>query len=153
MQSMNPDTADLVRRFSDALVEKLARAEKKYGYSNDWLDDDWMDECRAKLRAHVDKGDPLDVAAYCAFLWHHNEPTTFLGATPVMHAERVVSDEARERLAFAICQKRAEFFSRKHPEERAGAYHDGASEVKYGPHKTDYELADCCLATLKGEPQ
>ena len=73
--AMHQATADLVRRFSDALAAKLAAAEKKYGYSDGWLSPDWMDECRAKLLEHIDKGDPRDVAAYCAFLWHHGEST------------------------------------------------------------------------------
>lgn len=72
---LHPATVDLVRRFSRALAEKLAGAEKKYGYSDGWTSSDWMDECRAKLIEHVAKGDPRDVAAYCAFLWHHGEKT------------------------------------------------------------------------------
>ncbi len=72
---MNERTAQLVLRFSDALRNKLAAAEKKYGYSDGWASDIWMDECRAKLMEHIAKGDPIDVAAYCAFLWHHNEST------------------------------------------------------------------------------
>ena len=72
---LHPGTADLVRRFADALTAKLAAAEKKYGYSDGWKSSDWMDECRAALIHHLDKGDPRDVAAYCAFLWHHGEST------------------------------------------------------------------------------
>lgn len=73
--TMHPTTVDLVQRFSQALAEKLATAEKKYGYSDGWLLPDWMDECRKKLIDHIAKGDPRDVAAYCAFLWHHGEKT------------------------------------------------------------------------------
>lgn len=73
--SLHPATQDLVRRFSAALSEKLAAAQQKYGYSDGWMRSDWMDECRQHLRAHVEKGDPRDVAAYCAFLWHHGEST------------------------------------------------------------------------------
>ena len=73
--SLHPATADLVRRFSQALAEKLAAAEAKYGYSDGWASPDWMDECRAKLMEHIAKGDPRDVAAYCAFLWHHGAST------------------------------------------------------------------------------
>lgn len=69
-------TSDLVARFARALAEKLAAAEVKYGYTDGWLSPDWMDECRAKLLEHVEKGDPRDVAAYCAFLWHHGASTT-----------------------------------------------------------------------------
>lgn len=72
---LHPDTADLVARFAAALATKLCKAEEKYGYSNNWLNDDWMEDCRNRLVEHLQKGDPRDVAAYCAFLWHHNEPT------------------------------------------------------------------------------
>lgn len=73
--ALHPATADLVARFFAALSEKLAAAEKKYGYSDGWASPDWMDECRAKLMEHIAKGDPRDVAAYCAFLWHHGAST------------------------------------------------------------------------------
>lgn len=73
--SLHPETKSLVRRFASALAEKLAAAEKKYGYSDGWRDDDWMHTCRQKLAEHLEKGDPRDVAAYCAFLWHHGQST------------------------------------------------------------------------------
>ncbi len=76
-------TVNLVARFASALAEKLARAEQKYGYSDGWASPDWLDECRAKLLEHVAKGDPRDVAAYCAFLWHHHEKTTPPAVKPV----------------------------------------------------------------------
>lgn len=72
---LHPATDDLVDRFALALKFKLFAAEVKYGYSDGWRDDAWMDECRVKLMEHVAKGDPRDVAAYCAFLWHHGEST------------------------------------------------------------------------------
>lgn len=75
---LHPDTMSLVFSFTEAMIEKLASAEKKYGYTNLWMNSDWMDECRAKLFEHVLKGDPRDVAAYCMFLWHHNESTVSL---------------------------------------------------------------------------
>jgi len=62
--------ADLVARFSEALLAKLRDAQQKYGYDG-WVRDDWADELRLHLRQHVEKGDPRDVAAYCAFAWHH----------------------------------------------------------------------------------
>ncbi|MDN7893822.1 hypothetical protein QZM93_35045, partial [Burkholderia cepacia] len=72
---LHHDTAKLVRRFAHALGNKLLSAQRKYGYSDNWMRDDWADECRAELMRHIQKGDPRDVAAYCAFLWHHNEST------------------------------------------------------------------------------
>jgi hypothetical protein len=72
---LHPKTADFVDRFAAALKVKLSQAEQKYGYSDGWSRRDWLDECRKCLREHVEKGDPRDVAAYCAFLWHHGTKT------------------------------------------------------------------------------
>jgi hypothetical protein len=88
---LHPATADLVRRFTNALASKLSMAEQKYGYSDGWRSGDWMDECREELLAHVAKGDPRDVAAYCAFLWHHGERT----AAPQPQAPS--SDDVRDQ--------------------------------------------------------
>jgi hypothetical protein len=72
---LHPATKMLVHNFALALAAKLAAAEKKYGYGDNWARLDWADECREHLREHVEKGDPRDVAAYCAFLWFHGERT------------------------------------------------------------------------------
>lgn len=61
--------ADLVARFSHALLIKLCEAQDK-GRSG-WERDDWEWECQQGLLRHIEKGDPRDVAAYCAFMWHH----------------------------------------------------------------------------------
>ncbi|UKJ74566.1 DUF551 domain-containing protein [Azospirillum brasilense] len=68
---LHPDTAKLVCAFAEALAAKLRLAEAKYGYSDGWRRDNWLDELVAKLVEHVHKGDPRDVAAYCAFAWFH----------------------------------------------------------------------------------
>jgi hypothetical protein len=65
-------TADLVRRFAGALADKLAKAEQKYGYTDAWMNPGWEEECQKKLVEHIRKGDPRDVAAFCAFMWHHS---------------------------------------------------------------------------------
>lgn len=72
---LHPDTAKLIRRFARALGNKLLAAQRKYGYGNSWLDDDWQNKCREELLRHITKGDPRDVAAYCAFMWHHDWST------------------------------------------------------------------------------
>ena len=84
-KDLHPATKELVFSFAMALADKLYAAEQKYGYSDGWKTDDWMDECRRKLREHIGKGDPRDVAAYCAFLWYHKESTKLSAppATPV----------------------------------------------------------------------
>lgn len=64
----------LVQRFAEALLLKLVQAEAKHGWNGAWRRDDWSGELPAELLRHVGKGDPLDVAAYCAFAWHHGWP-------------------------------------------------------------------------------
>ncbi len=66
--------ADLVARFSAALLEKLRAAEAK-GRSG-WDAPNWERECVEGLHRHANKGDPRDVAAYAAFCWHHGWATT-----------------------------------------------------------------------------
>jgi hypothetical protein len=61
--------SDLVGRFSMALLKKLRLAQAN-GRSG-WELDDWEKQCQQGLLHHVEKGDPRDVAAYCAFMWHH----------------------------------------------------------------------------------
>lgn len=75
-EGLNPETADLVLRFASALADKLYKAEQKYGRSTDWMKNDWYSDCLQSLWEHIEKGDPRDVAAYCAFMWHHGWVTT-----------------------------------------------------------------------------
>ncbi len=76
--SLNRNTVALVCNFASSLATKLREAERKHGYGDGWKSPNWMDQCRADLMAHIDKGDPLDVAAYCAFLWYHGEKTSLI---------------------------------------------------------------------------
>ncbi|MBN3004487.1 hypothetical protein JW897_12150 [Chromobacterium alkanivorans] len=81
--NLHPDTANLVGLFAEALAFKLTAAQEKHGYTNNWMRPDWMNICRAHLLQHLEKGDPRDVAAYCAFLWHHGESTAAPQPEPV----------------------------------------------------------------------
>ena len=74
-EDLHPETRRLVQGFAAALAAKLHAAEKKYGYSDGWLATNWKQECQFNLLKHVAKGDPRDVAAYCAFMWKHGWPT------------------------------------------------------------------------------
>lgn len=87
---LNPETTDLVLRFASALADKLYKAEQKYGRSTDWMKDDWYDDCLQSLLEHIEKGDPKDVAAYCAFMWHHGWETKV--AQPSQEEQKSVSD-------------------------------------------------------------
>lgn len=75
LPDLHPDTNALVDRFAKAMKEKLLKAQQKYNYGAHWATTDWEDECRDNLKQHIGKGDPLDVANYCAFMWHHGWPT------------------------------------------------------------------------------
>lgn len=81
--------AELVARFSAALLEKLRLAEQKYGYDNGWMNTDWRNDCQRDLLKHLAKGDPRDVAAYCAFMWHHGWPTIAAAPSEAIGREEV----------------------------------------------------------------
>lgn len=80
---LDPNTAELVCRFAEALAAKLYRSQLKYGFSDGWKSPGWRNECLSRLQAHVGKGDPRDVAAYCAFAWHHGWSTSAEAAQTV----------------------------------------------------------------------
>lgn len=73
----------LVDRFAKRLLAKLqlAHANGRRG----WEKDDWESECQLGLLRHLEKGDPRDVAAYCAFMDHHGWIT--VPATPSDNAQ------------------------------------------------------------------
>lgn len=72
---LHPDTQKLVTDFCTALAEKLYKAQLKYGHSDDWSYANWEIECQTAFHEHIAKGDPRDVAAYCAFMWYHGWKT------------------------------------------------------------------------------
>jgi hypothetical protein len=60
----------LVDKFAAAMKAKLLRAAIEKGRSG-WDDPSWTpDEIKAALLAHVEKGDPIDVANFAAFWWN-----------------------------------------------------------------------------------
>jgi len=71
---LHVELADLVSRFSAALLEKMISAEHKHGWKGAWKSAE-QEQLALDLCHHVGKGDPLDAAAYCAFLWHHGFST------------------------------------------------------------------------------
>lgn len=68
-KELHPATQALVKGFAEAMAAKLREAEQKYGYRNGWRTQDWETECRQHMHDHIAKGDPRDVAIYCAFMW------------------------------------------------------------------------------------
>lgn len=66
---LHPSSLKLVEEFSTFMAEKLKRAQDKYGYSDGWLTEEWKEDCLKDFKNHIDKGDPMDVAIYAAFMW------------------------------------------------------------------------------------
>lgn len=87
---LHPDTQKLVIDFCTVLAEKLYKAQLKYGYDADWKQDGWPTQCQAHFHQHIAKGDPRDVAAYCAFMWYHGWKTE--ATQPVTEVPRPISD-------------------------------------------------------------
>ena len=112
---LHPATEYLVVRGMAAVRDKLARAEQKYGYRDGWLSPNWMSECRAKMYHHITKGDPLDVIAYCLFLWHHDASTCrpgfhieLLDAYDVVLDRRDLFEFARSAIEYSLREPRYE---------------------------------------------
>lgn len=80
---LHGDTLNLVIRFAQALADKLKAAQEKYGYFGGWWESDWREDCQQELLRHLAKGDPRDVANYCAFMWHHGWPTVAAQEKPM----------------------------------------------------------------------
>lgn len=102
-KGLNRRTAELVLDFAKSLAEKLLQSEIKYGWSDGWMESDWKDKCLADFHDHIIKGDPRDVAAYCAFMWHHEWPTA--AAQPsTLPPELFMSDAIRMQVSLCFIQ-------------------------------------------------
>lgn len=84
---LSPAMRVLVAQFAEAMGEKLLKAQIKHGFDDDWMRSDWEEKCQDDLRIHAAKGDPLDVANYCAFLWHHSWSTNPLSKLKLSKAD------------------------------------------------------------------
>lgn len=93
VDGLHPSTMALVNDFATALADKLHKAELKYGYSNAWTNNGWMTECLAEFHRHIAKGDPRDVAAYCAFMWYHGWKTEAAQPAPERDQVRIAHAE------------------------------------------------------------
>lgn len=103
----NPDDA-AIDRFAIELKKKLAKARDKG--RGGWQTCPPTDLSRM-LREHVEKGDPRDVANFCAFLWALEQPIAPLtdcfelslvppNGAATSHAKR--TDDARDACAAAV---------------------------------------------------
>lgn len=78
---VHPDSLLLCSEIAKKMANKMLNNQRKYGWTNEWKESGlgWMDQCRIELLQHLQKGDPLDVLIYCAFLVHFDEPTVLAG--------------------------------------------------------------------------
>lgn len=102
---LHPDKQNLVYNFCTTLAEKLYKAQLKYGYNADWKQDGWHTQCLAHFHQHIAKGDPRDVAAYCAFMWYHGWKTESVSGP-------VVPDDQADAFIAAIEGYRTSFKQR-----------------------------------------
>lgn len=68
---INLELNALVASFSKALLEKFEASEEKYKWNGGWKKNDWQEDFNKQFKNHVANGDPIDIAAYCAFAWYH----------------------------------------------------------------------------------
>lgn len=142
--ALHPDTANLVAAFAGALAAKLFAAQEKYGYSDGWNSPDWMDECRTKLIEHVAKGDPRDVAAYCAFLWHHGERTALAASSqpPPSAGSDVRTEQDAYELGYHNPSTPSHYFEWRHLVD-VNAFHSGQLDSQnQNPMNREYRRAD-----------
>lgn len=66
--NLHPATAKAVQKFATAMASKLYKSQRRYGYTDDWRRSDITD-LQLDLNDHFEKGDPIDVANFCMFLW------------------------------------------------------------------------------------
>jgi hypothetical protein len=73
---LHPATAAMALDFAEAMARKLHEVQERRGAASmDWRRPGWEAECRRLLAEAVAKGDPVDVANYCAFLYYHGVAT------------------------------------------------------------------------------
>lgn len=65
---MHPDSEKLLNACFYELRLKMIKNQEKYGWSNEWLTENWEQECLSEMRKHIDKGDPKDIAIYAMFM-------------------------------------------------------------------------------------
>lgn len=149
---LHPDTRALVADFSIALALKLQAAEIKYGRKNDWMTQDWEGECRTEMHKHIDKGDPLDVAAYLAFMWRRgwstdgwtNKATTSSEEASTAAGEAVAP--SREVVEKALCCPKGCV-----REDDCFVSAPGAA-VRYTRTSREHEQADAIMALYAAPP-
>lgn len=104
---LHPDTRELVLDFAGKMAKKLHKAQIKYGFTNGWRHPNWdtakgndqfedPTQCIIAFSRHIDKGDPVDVANYCAFMDWHGWSTEYHSQSNTLDAVKNVFKQASE---------------------------------------------------------
>lgn len=67
-RDLHPDSERMLNKCFVDLKEKMIQNQIKYGYTNEWMSQDWEEECKEHMMKHIFKGDPKDVAIYAMFM-------------------------------------------------------------------------------------
>ncbi|WP_057092974.1 hypothetical protein KV708_19325 [Comamonas thiooxydans] len=131
-----------VDKLSAAMKAKLAKQRAK-GYGG-WDDSECTREWLSKLlREHVDKGDPVDVANFCAFLAARGE-----GIATKVRADAAGDDSA---LLDAMEQKRIAVVPEYEGPWDAEVYNDDGNPSLRGTGATPREAIRAAIAAAKGK--
>lgn len=102
MAKQHPDDA-AVDALAALMKAKLAKQRAK-GYGG-WDTDCTRVRLSELLRSHVDKGDPVDVANFCAFLTAHGESIAPQAQADARDADKVKPEAGHYVLAWMECRK------------------------------------------------
>lgn len=67
---------EALARFVVAMMNKIEDAAEKYGWEDDFADEDRVPAMKEALAEHIKKGDPVDVAIFACFLHYHGAKTS-----------------------------------------------------------------------------
>ena len=73
MSRLDPHLDSAIDAFALSLKVKALKSQE-LGRKG-WAIPDWEEACREQMLEHIKKGDPLDVATYCLFMWYHEWST------------------------------------------------------------------------------
>lgn len=72
---LEAELRQLCNKFADKMYAKMIKSEEKYNFNGRWKWDYQIPKMQQALAEHVNKGDPIDVANFCAFLDYHGAST------------------------------------------------------------------------------
>lgn len=81
-EALHPDSQKIFFETFDELADKMIANQEKYDYTNEWLTEDWKQQCQQNLIKHIEKGDPKDVSIYALFMIYRGRETILTPKSP-----------------------------------------------------------------------